>query len=272
MHPALELLRPATSALSALAVLVAAVIAIGPAVAQFALPIALAVAAGGLFTAAGCALNDYLDRESDKSNHPARPIPAGKIEPGAALLLSGAAFAAAILAAALINLVCLGIVLAALAVQLGYEFFFKKAGLSGNLTIGVQTALLYVFGGWAVGGSLAIVSLSMLSLLAVTGREIIKDIEDVKGDTDRATLPRRVGAKKSALIAAALLLLAVLLSGLPYWPLQLIGRAYIPIIIVADAAFIYAAVLQLKSPKTAQKVIKAGMFTALLAFLAGRLI
>ena len=63
--------------------------------------------------------------------------------------------------------------------------------------------------------------LFLLAALAITAREIVKDIEDIEGDKVEGadTLPIRVGAKKAGYLAVFIGLLAVLLSPLPYFSL-----------------------------------------------------
>ncbi len=52
-----------------------------------------------LLYAAGMVLNDYFDRDRDRARHPKRPIPAGRVSPGAALALAITLFFAAFLSA-----------------------------------------------------------------------------------------------------------------------------------------------------------------------------
>ncbi|MFQ6013696.1 MAG: digeranylgeranylglyceryl phosphate synthase, partial [Thermoplasmata archaeon] len=63
---------------------------------------------------------------------------------------------------------------------------------------------------------------------------------------------------------------AVVLSGLPP-ALPVLGLAYLPVVLVADAIFIYAALNAARRPGLAQRAAKYGMLVALLAFLAGAL-
>jgi len=226
-----------------------------------------------LFTGAGNSLNDYYDRETDKVNHPERPIPSGIISPQKALNFSIALFFPTLLLSFLINLESFSIVLINLAIMFSYEVLFKKRGLRGNMVISWLVASLFLFGGFSVYGRdvLAlrrIASLAILAFLATLGREIVKDIEDMKGDKDRRTLPKILGIKTAAYLASLSFLAAVLLSFAPFL-LGILGYPYLLLVLLADAIFIYSAIFSFEKPKLVGKASKYAMLIALLAFLVG---
>ena len=100
-------------------------------------------------------MNDYIDRESDKKNHPERPIPSGKLKAQTALISAFVLFGMALGISWFINTTCFALVLLALLAELCYEFIFKKITGLGNLVIGFQTGLAYIFGGYIIGESYA---------------------------------------------------------------------------------------------------------------------
>ncbi|HKZ63153.1 MAG TPA: UbiA family prenyltransferase, partial [Thermoplasmata archaeon] len=129
-----RLLRPANALIAAAAVCVGAVVTVGTSEAALQWQaVALGAVVAFLFTGAGNALNDVYDRETDRVNHPDRPIPSGQVSPRAASVLAGSLFAAAILAGMSINIPASGLVLASLALMVAYEERFKASGWSGNL-------------------------------------------------------------------------------------------------------------------------------------------
>src|SRR2546422_6532026 len=66
---------------------------------DLALPLVLAAAAAAAFTAGGNALNDIFDIETDRINHPDRPLASGQLTLGTARAFAASAFAiAAVLA------------------------------------------------------------------------------------------------------------------------------------------------------------------------------
>ncbi|HLF07342.1 MAG TPA: UbiA family prenyltransferase [Thermoplasmata archaeon] len=277
MRAAFELLRPLNCAITAVAVLVAGFIALGPGLFTTFDPLVLglAILTAFLFAGAGNALNDYFDAETDRKNHPERPIPSGRIDPADARRLAIALFAAANILAGTISLLKfrplpLAIVLLATVLMVSYEIRFKAGGLSGNLVVSVLVGFSFLFGGTVTGQLHVLVLVFILATLANTGREIIKDVEDVEGDVDRNTLPKEIGTRQATAIGALFLGGAVGLSWLP-WYSGLFNLNYLIIVLAADAVFIYAALSSFRSPKRGQNLVKLGMLIALVSFVAGRL-
>jgi geranylgeranylglycerol-phosphate geranylgeranyltransferase len=233
-----------------------------------------AAAIAVLFTAAGNTLNDYYDRKTDRVNHPERPIPSGQVTVRHALASAALLFGLTIPWSFFLRWELGVVVLINLAFMASYEAFFKRTGVRGNLLIAWLVASLFLFGGLAVypdpTALLAVLVLALLAFLATLGREIIKDIEDVAGDTDRETLPMLLGTGGAARVAGVALVAAVGLSGLPP-AFQVLGLAYLPVVLVADAIFIYAALDSARRPGRSQRAAKYGMLVALVAFLVGAL-
>ncbi len=222
------------------------------------------------FTAAGNTLNDYMDRETDEINHPDRPIPSGKISPETALIYSASMFGIGLIISFLLERwVPQVIVMSAIALMIVYEVRFKNEGLIGNIIISALTGMVFVFGG-SIYERLYLPSLlGLLAFMATVGREIIKDIQDLKGDLNRNTFPMRVGPEKAELTASIFVIGGVLLSPLPYL-LGFLSIFYLFVVLVADAIFIYSLLL-LSSAKRSQKFLKLAMVVALVAFLTGGL-
>lgn len=220
------------------------------------------------FVAGGNSLNDYFDRDVDRIAHPERPIPSGRMKPGTALWLSIAAFAISILLSVFLNLVSMAIVISAVLVMLLYEILTKKAGLAGNLSIAWLTAALFLLGGAVVSQVDKVAIIAAMAFLATLGREIVKDVQDMEGDFNRCTLPKRIGMRNAGVIGSIAFLGAVALSPVPYLAGSL-GWPYLLVVIVADAIFIYSATVHFRSPRQGQYWAKIGMLVALIAFLVG---
>jgi len=220
------------------------------------------------FIAGGNALNDYIDREIDKVGHPDRPIPSGRMTPATALKISAACFVISVAFSVFLNVYSIIIVITAVGLMLLYELKTKKAGLSGNITIGLLTAMTFLLGGQMVDQLERTYILAMLAGLATLGREIIKDIEDMDADFDRNTLPKRIGKRNASVCAAVAIMAAIALSPEPFLT-DKFGIGYMVMVLVADAIFIYASVVQFRNPRQGQKSAKYGMLVALLAFLIG---
>jgi len=220
------------------------------------------------FIAAGNSLNDFIDREVDKQGHPERPIPSGRMTPRTVLQVSAFCFIISLAFSLFLNWQSMIIVVVAVSLMLLYELRTKKAGFSGNLTIAGLTAMLFLLGGTMVDALDRTYVLALLAGLATLGREVIKDIEDMEADFDRNTLPKRIGVRNAGIVGGSAIVGAVLLSPLPYLESNF-GLQYLAAVSVADAIFIYAAVVQLRSPKQGQRYAKYGMLVALVAFLLG---
>ena len=265
-----SMMRPGNCLMAAAGALLGALICLGEAdVSEFLDEIALSMLVVFIFTAAGNAMNDYFDREVDRTAHPDRPIPRLLVRPRDALAFSGILFAVTVILGWLIGFVSLLIVLASVAVMLCYEVLLKREGLAGNLAISWLTGALFLFGGAAVESLDLAWILAVLAFLATLGREIIKDIQDVEADAkERTTLPMRIGKRNAGAVSSAALLSAVVLSPSPYL-FDLVSEVYLPVVAVADGIFIFSSIIHFSNPERGQKMTKLAMLVALCAFLAG---
>jgi geranylgeranylglycerol-phosphate geranylgeranyltransferase len=202
--------------MASLAVFAGAFIASGMGITESWMNMSLAMLVVFLFTGGGNALNDYVDRDIDKNNHPERPIPSGEISARSALHIGILSLIIPVFIGFFINTESLIIILIAEALMLSYEFRYKKTGLLGNIEISIMVGMLFLFGGASVGNLWRTGIFSIMASLATLGREIVKDIEDMEGDTDRITLPKRIGRDKAGIVAAGAFMAAVSLSSIPY--------------------------------------------------------
>jgi len=234
-------------------------------------PAILGMTTAFLFIGAGNALNDYVDRETDKINHPDRPVPSGRMRPKTALLFSIILFGVGAVTASYINSLAFGIAMINAAALIAYEINLKRRGVVGNLNIGYLVASIFLFGGAVVNSIEVSGILALLAFLATFGREVVKSIEDVEGDVDRRTLPKVVGKRNAGIVGSISFASAIVLSPLPYC-LGIFGNwLYLAIVAAADVVFIYCIVILFKHPRQASKRAKLAMFVALIAFLIGGL-
>lgn len=267
-----HLIRPLNCAMSAVGCLLGSFVAVGTSAADEFLIVGQAAAIALLFTAAGNSLNDYYDRDVDKVNHPERPIPSGRVTPRGALAAALVLFVPTVPWSLLLRWELLVVVLISLALMSSYEVIFKKGGFRGNLLISWLVASLFIFGGLAVYDSTEalqrVLWLALLAFLSTVGREVVKDLQDVRGDSGRRTLPMTLGERGAAAVASVAMLSAVALSVVP-WVLGILGDYYLYVVLFADAIFIYAALNVSRSPAASQRTVKYAMIVALVAFLVG---
>ena len=281
----IELLRPLNAVMAGVGVFVGGIVAVGTDIAgqDVLLRVILAYFAAFFATGAGNALNDIVDAKTDKVNHPERPIPSGKLTAAQVKRVVYFGYGLTFLLAAFVNYLNFIIAFINISLMVGYEMRLKKMGFVGNLTISYLTGSVFIFGGSATLENTGVIDmatssefgvtliLAFLAFLASVGREIIKDIQDMEGDTDRFTLPMKIGKQKAGILAAVAILIAVALSWLPYY-FDILGSTYLAIVLPADALFVYAALTGASNPAQAQKLAKFAMLGALLAFMIGAIV
>ena len=243
-------------------------IAVGTGILNYSTELILGCITVILFIIGGNSLNDYLDKDIDKIAHPERPIPSGRIRPEAAKNISIAGFVIACIVAMPLGLVPFMITVVNAVVMLAYELKTKKLGLIGNLSIAWLTSSLFFMGGAITNHIEVTIPMGVMAFLATLGREITKDVQDMDADFDRKTLPKRVGRRNANILSSMSFIAAVLLSLEPYLT-QRFDLEYLAVVLVADAIFIYSAVILHKDSHKGQKFAKYGMFVALIAFLLG---
>ena len=271
MNPYIALTRPGNAVLTAIAVIAGAFIASGPDIVNFQTEIIICCVSAMMLVGGGNALNDYNDRESDKENHPNRPIPSGDISAETALnysqLLLGSGLL--ILLFTLDNKMPFVIALMGMLTLVAYESGLKAAGITGNISVGFMSGAVFLYAGMAVNNPGPTLWMFGLAFLATISREIIKDIQDLEGDRDRQTLPSRIGIDFSLNIAIVILLIAI---GLSYTAINQFDNnamsAYLGGITLANALMIFGSYnAKNKDYFMGQKNIKQGMGLAMLAFI-----
>ncbi len=272
MNPYLALTRPGNMILTAIAVIAGSFIAAGPEIMDFQIEVAICCVCSMMLVGGGNALNDYNDRETDKENHPERPIPSGSISADAASLYAQALLGSGllILLFGLDNKMPFVIALIGIILLIVYENGLKAAGISGNITVGLMSGAVFLFAGMAVNDPGPTLWMCGLAVLATVTREIIKDVQDLEGDRDRRTLPASIGIENSMRVAILFLLIAI---GLSYTAMDqfdgMASNAYLGGITLANGTMLFG-IYNAKQEDYfgGQKNLKQGMGIAMLAFIA----
>ncbi len=228
----------------------------------------ISVAVVFMFISGGNALNDSIDAEIDKTAHPERPVPSGRMTAEQARKIGIAMLAGSVLASLLtLDPVCVAIVAVACVLMVSYELFLKQRGFVGNLTIATLTGMTFLMGGAVVSNAEGNIVVAVMAMLVSVGREISKDIEDMESDEGRVTLPMRIGVRRAAAVASVFFVAGPVLSVAPMvW--HTYGALYY-LVIVADALFVYCACKVFSDPHAAQSTAKKAMLIALVAFILG---
>ena len=158
--------------------------------------------------------NDIFDIETDSINNPNRPLITHPsiiylfkitIIISCVLVLIGSFF---------INFWAQCIAVGSIPLLISYSKFFKPAPLLGNIFVAFYLALVFIFIEIAITNSINIMIVPSIFAFGISLiREIIKDIEDYKGDAVSKinTLPIFVGIKGSIYIVISLIICFLLI-------------------------------------------------------------
>ena len=230
----------------------------------------------GFFLVAGSmVINDTLDTEIDRINNPKRPIPSGRVSKTEAAAFAAITLALGLSLAFVLSVVNFVIAVLAVSLMLYYNRFGKKTGLPGNAVVSANLAIPFIFGG-AIGDiNNTLYIFALLAFLAGMGREVIKGMADIAGDSKRGvrTLAVSKGLGTAAKTGALFFVAAVLLSVIPI-ALRMVSWFYVPIVSVCDMGFLYSSysIVKNASPKNALRSKNQAlvwMLLGLIAFIAG---
>jgi geranylgeranylglycerol-phosphate geranylgeranyltransferase len=216
MKPYITLIRPVNFVITALSIFVACLLAGGTQ--QQMIFMVFASLGGALIGSGGMVINDIFDVEIDRINKPERPIPSGAVDRYDAMMFYGGLTGAGMIMAAYTTRPAFIIAFIAVPMIVMYSKVFKGTPLLGNMLVGALTGLAFIFGGAAVGNVRQAVMPALFAFLINTGREIVKDMEDVEGDAHHgaATLPVRYGMKNAAIAATIFLLFVIASTFVPF--------------------------------------------------------
>jgi len=235
-----------------------------------------------LLQASAFALNDYFDYEVDRANNRIdRPLVRGDLSKRTAFILFAILAPLGFLTAYLISieafLLAFGITVAGFI----YDIKLKEFGLAGNIYIAFSMAAPFIFGSVVATNTIVASSalLAMLAFFAGVGREIMKGIEDVKGDElrDVKTIARTRGVKTAARWSSAMLILSIILSILPLTLLEeyyldvkyIVPVAGTDILLLMVSKDLISGKFDIESIKKFRKKTLLAMFLGLVGFFAG---
>ncbi len=232
------------------------------------------------------ALNDYCDLEIDKKNkREDRPLVRGDLSPKSALYLFFIFFPVGIICSYLVNLTCFLIALITALLAILYDTKIKKLKLLGNFYIAYVMAIPFVFGGAAVVAQdtiffeidPSIYIIAFIAFLTGSGREIMKDVMDFQGDSEKGvkSFPKYIGLRRSNILAAFFFIMAIFLSFLPFFKdifgIYYLNYYYLALVFITDTMLLSTAIQLIvkKKPylKLYRKFTLLAIFIGLIAFL-----
>ncbi|MEM3259329.1 MAG: UbiA family prenyltransferase [Thermoplasmata archaeon] len=262
----LQIIRPINGIMSSIVVIIVAL-----AVRNYNyIPIIIGMLVAFLTNAGGNVLNDYYDADVDLINHPERPIPSGKIKKSQALIYVALIYSVSLFLSIFLGIIPFFINVIAIIFLYLYESYTKRMGLIGNINISFILLLLFVFSGSIFNKYELPAILGTTAFFATFGREITKDVEDMAGDFNRVTLPKKIGKTNSLFISSIFYVVAILISPIPY-VMGYFGIFYVIFVVFADIAFIISILVQFKDPHRGEIYSKYAMIIALLSFIVGGL-
>ncbi|MDP3024825.1 MAG: UbiA family prenyltransferase [candidate division Zixibacteria bacterium] len=235
----------------------------------------LSALSASLISAGGYVLNDYFDLEIDKINRPLRVLPRGDLSPKKALIFSIFLFLIGFILSFFLKPVSIGIALVAIIFLFLYSAKFKREFLIGNVTVSIISALAFIYGGvFSKNPEISLIP-AVLAFLFHLGRELIKDMEDVKGDQAlrSETFPIAYGIKNSQFLASTIFLVLIILTIFPY-KLKIFSIYYLILVLMMDFVLFYIILSLWNNPSrenlgSLSRLLKFEMLLGLLAIFVG---
>ncbi len=269
----IEIMRIPNCFMMGFAVIIGEFMSLGPTMPAY--PAVVGFLVGFVLVAGSMPVNDIMDAEIDAINNPRRPIPSGRISKTEAGVLAATALAVGLSLAFLLSALNLLISVVAVGLMLYYNRFGKKTGLLGNAMVSATLAIPFIFGGAISGVNATLQVFALLAFLAGMGREVIKGMADVAGDSKRGVMTLAVtrGLGTASKVGALFLVSAVLLSVVPVAS-KMVSWLYAPIVLACDLGFLYSASSIIREPSPGNALRSKNqalvwMLLGLIAFVAG---
>ncbi|MFH1523641.1 MAG: UbiA family prenyltransferase [Chloroflexota bacterium] len=235
---------------------------------------------GFFISGAAIVLNDYFDLEVDRVNAADRPLPAGVISPGEAILLAVLATLIGLAASLAIGIPAFIFCVILWGIGFLYNWKFKAAGLLGNLMVSSSVAATFILGGIMAGEpwNKLVWVFGAMAFFIDLGEEIAGDAMDMEGDKQRDSKSIAIlrGKKFALRLSGSLFGLVVLISFVPVL-FQWLGTSYLIMISVTDILIVLCVVrlLKTKTPEEGRRVMRwiyLGELLGLMAFVFGQFI
>jgi geranylgeranylglycerol-phosphate geranylgeranyltransferase len=231
---------------------------------------------GALTAASGNIVNDIFDIESDKINHPNRPLASSRISYNAAKFIWFLLTLSSFIISSLVSLYAFMAILVVHILLILYSFRLKSTLFAGNMLIALLTSAAFMYGGFAGDNPEKTVIPAIFAFLITYIREFIKDMQDVKGDlmTGTVTFPGKYGMNYSRRIIFVFIILLLLFTMYPFLTEIFKIEFFIIMMLIVNPLLIYILKL-MKSSNDNEKlnrisgILKFNMVVGLLAIYLG---
>ena len=242
----------------------------------FTFSIILAALAASFTLASGNIINDIYDVEIDKINRSLRPLPSGKISYKEAIAIYIIFLLLSLILSWFINPLAFIIVIITSLVLFLYSKYLKRIPLVGNITVAFLTGIVFIYGGIAVENYETAIIPALFAFLINLIREIVKDMQDVKGDekAGAVSFPIKYGLQKSKILSLVVSILLIILTVYPFI-FQLYKIEYfIIVMVIVNPLLIYSVKILFEdhSEKNLIKIsniLKLNMIFGLIAIFVG---
>ena len=227
--------------------------------------------------AAGNIINDIIDLEIDRINKPERVLPAGYLTLNFAKFLYGFFVLVSLAFSVECGINSLIFLLLVNGILYLYSSYLKKVVLAGNFVVALITASALIYGGMISGNIAGGIIPALFAFLINFIREVIKDIEDLKGDSlqNIITFPARYGIQKSLLLILIFTVVTIIFTVIPFIFKIYKIEFFIIVMSTVNILFVYALKLLYKSQtvetlKKVSSIVKLNMIIGLIAILVGK--
>lgn len=207
----------------------------------------------------GNVINDIVDIDGDKINHPDRPLPKGLINIKEAYLFLCFLALLALIFALMVSTTHFFITLIPLILLLFYTLWFKGLPLVGNFVVSLLVAYTLIYGALGAVHFQAILLPALLAFILNFEREVIKDIQDKAGDLNTgikttASLPPTIIKLLFIILCSAYIIILPLPFFTPYFSEPYL---YFSMLIVLPIhIYISLALLNIRKDVSAKKISK----------------
>jgi geranylgeranylglycerol-phosphate geranylgeranyltransferase len=236
----------------------------------------LAALSGAITGAAGNVINDIYDVEIDKINRPDRVLVSGKVGTRLAVIFYFLLVTTSLILSYIISIQNLLIVLGATILVFIYSKYFKRLPLAGNLIVATVTGFAFIYGGVAVGNYSENIFPSLFAFMTTLIREIVKDIEDMEGDSSFFvnSFPIAYGITKAKRLILSLTILLIIMTTLPFILKIYNIEFFIVIMLILNPFLVYSLKLLFNSDSKVEmrkvsSILKAVMIIGLIAIVLG---
>ena len=270
----IKLIRPLNFLITFASVIVAAIICL-PGY-SIGLNVLLAALSASLVMASGNIINDIYDINIDRVNKPSRPLPSGKISVKKAYILYFVFIASSVFISSLLNEKAIAIVLVSILLLFFYSKYLKRIPLVGNITVAFLTGLVFIFGGVVVENPSAAIVPAVFAFLINLIREIVKDMEDIEGDTkaEVITFPVKFGFQKSKIIILIITISLILYTIYPFITQIYKIEYFVVVMAIVNPILVYCLKIlfedhSVKNMKKKSNLLKLSMVFGLIAIYFG---